>query len=295
MKNILFVFLILVFFLIGCHQREKVSAKKVFIDEIGNRIELSKNPERIISTAPNLTEMIFAIGAGDLLVGRTRFCNYPAEVNKIEIIGDMLHLNFEKIVELKPDLIFMTVEGNTKELYDKLKGLGIQIYVTNPRSLNDILGTIKNMGIILNRKDKADSLVNSINKSLKEISSKNLKRQRAIFVVSFSPLIIAGKNTFINEILEQTNLENISPEKSISAYPMISREEVLDKNPDVIILPSSKYSIEEILRVYPEWKNLKAIKNRKIIYVDQVLFFRPGPRFIDAIKFLSNELSKWNN
>jgi len=295
MKNILFVFLILVFFLIGCHQREEISAKKVFIDEIGNRIELSKNPERIISTAPNLTEMIFAIGADDLLVGRTRFCNYPAEVNKIEIIGDMLHINFEKIVELKPDLIFMTVEGNTKELYDKLKGLGIQIYVTNPRSLNDILRTIKNMGIILNRKDKADSLVNSINKSLKEISSKNLKRQRAIFVVSFSPLIIAGKNTFINEILEQTNLENISPEKSISAYPMISREEVLDKNPDVIILPSSKYSIEEILRVYPEWKNLKAIKNRKIIYVDQDLFFRPGPRFIEAIKFLSNELSKWNN
>ena len=295
MKNILFVFLTLIFFQIGCHQREEVSAKKVFIDEIGNRIELSKNPERIISTAPNLTEMIFAIGAGDLLVGRTRFCNYPADVNKIEIIGDMLHLNFEKIVELKPDLIFMTVEGNTKELYDKLKGLGIQIYVTNPRSLNDILRTIKNMGIILNRKDKADSLVNSIKKSLKEISSKNLKRQRAIFVVSFSPLIIAGKNTFINEILEQTNLENISPEKSISAYPMISREEVLDKNPDVIILPSSKYSIEEILRVYPEWKNLKAIKNRKIIYVDQDLFFRPGPRFIDAIKFLSNELSKWNN
>jgi iron complex transport system substrate-binding protein len=295
MKNILFVFLTLVFFLIGCHQREEISAKKVFIDEIGNRIELSKNPARIISTAPNLTEMIFAIGAGDLLVGRTRFCNYPAEVNKIEIIGDMLHINFEKIVELKPDLIFMTVEGNTKELYDKLKGLGIQIYVTNPRSLNDILRTIKNMGIILNRKDKADSLVNSINKSLKEISSKNLKRQRAIFVVSFSPLIIAGKNTFINEILEQTNLENISPEKSISAYPMISREEVLDKNPDVIILPSSKYSTEEILRVYPEWKNLKAIKNRKIIYVDQDLFFRPGPRFIDAIKFLSNELSKWNN
>jgi len=295
MKNILFVFLTLIFFQIGCHQREEISAKKVFIDEIGNRIELSKNPERIISTAPNLTEMIFAIGAGDLLVGRTRFCNYPAEVNKIEIIGDMLHLNFEKIVELKPDLIFMTVEGNTKELYDKLKGLGIQIYVTNPRSLNDILRTIKNMGIILNRKDRADSLVNSINKSLKEISSKNLKRQRAIFVVSFSPLIIAGKNTFINEILEQTNLENISPEKSISAYPMISREEVLDKNPDVIILPSSKYSIEEILRVYPEWKNLKAIKNRKIIYVDQDLFFRQGPRFIDAIKFLSNELSKWNN
>lgn len=295
MKKVLSIFLTLLIFLIACNEKKEFHSGIVFIDEIGNKIELSKNPERIISTAPNLTEIIFAIDADDFLVGRTSFCNYPAEVNKIDVIGDMLHLNFEKIVDLKPDLIFMTVEGNTKEIYDKLKGLGIQIYVTNPRSLRDILKTIKNMGIILNRKEKADSLVNSIEESLIEESSKNFERQKVIFVVSFSPLIVAGKNTFINEMLEVVNLENIAPKSSISAYPMISREEVLNQNPDVIILPSSDYTIDNILRVYPEWASLNAIKNKKIIYVDQDLFFRPGPRFIDAIKYLSNELSKWKN
>lgn len=295
MKKVLSIFLTLLIFLIACNEKKEFHSGIVFIDEIGNKIELSKNPERIISTAPNLTEIIFAIDADEFLVGRTSFCNYPAEVNKIDVIGDMLHLNFEKIVDLKPDLIFMTVEGNTKEIYDKLKGLGIQIYVTNPRSLRDILKTIKNMGIILNRKEKADSLVNSIEESLIEESSKNFERQKVIFVVSFSPLIVAGKNTFINEILEVVNLENIAPKSSISAYPMISREEVLNQNPDVIILPSSDYTIDNILRVYPEWASLNAIKNKKIIYVDQDLFFRPGPRFIDAIKYLSNELSKWKN
>lgn len=295
MKKVISIFLTLLIFLIACNEKKEFHSGIVFIDEIGNKIELSKNPERIISTAPNLTEIIFAIDADDFLVGRTSFCNYPAEVNKIDVIGDMLHLNFEKIVDLKPDLIFMTVEGNTKEIYDKLKGLGIQIYVTNPRSLRDILKTIKNMGIILNRKEKADSLVNSIEESLIEESSKNFERQKVIFVVSFSPLIVAGKNTFINEILEVVNLENIAPKSSISAYPMISREEVLNQNPDVIILPSSDYTIDNILRVYPEWASLNAIKNKKIIYVDQDLFFRPGPRFIDAIKYLSNELSKWKN
>jgi iron complex transport system substrate-binding protein len=113
-----------------------------------------------------------------------------------------------------------------------------------------------------------------------------------MFVVSISPLIIAGKNTFINEIMEKVNLENISPKNSISSYPMISREEVLIKNPDVIIIPSSKYKSKEILRIYPEWKNLSAVKNRKIMFVDPDLFLRPGPRFIDAIKFLGQELSK---
>jgi len=292
MRSLIIVLLILFNVFISCNKKEKKISEKIYVDEIGNKIELIKNPEKIISTAPNLTEIIFAIDAGSLLVGRTRFCNYPNEVNKVQVIGDMLNLNFEKIVELKPDLIFMTVEGNTKELYDKLKGLGFQVYVTNPRNINDIITAIKNLGIILNRERKVDSLVSSIKDNLTKIASKIFQRQRAMFVVSVSPLIIAGKNTFINEIMEKVNLENISPENSISSYPMISREEVLIKNPDVIIIPSSKYKTKEILRIYPEWKNLSAVKNRKIMFVDPDLFLRPGPRFIDAIKFLGQELSK---
>lgn len=292
MKNLIRYLIILSIFFISCNKKKDINTSKIYFDEIGNKIELSKNPERIISAAPNLTEIIFAIGADDLLVGRTSFCNYPDEVNKIQIVGDMIHLNFEKVVELKPDLIFLTVEGNTKELYDKLKSLNIQVYVTNPRSLNGILQTISNIGLILNRKQKADSIITSIKKSLDEIAAKKFKRRKALFIVSLSPLIIAGKDTFINEMMERVNLENISPENSISAYPMISREEILNKNPDVIILPSGNYSLIEILKLFPEWKNLNAIKNRKIIYVDQDLFFRPGPRFIDAIKFLSESLSK---
>lgn len=294
MKKLFLNFIIISFLFFACNEKKNVKALKIYYDDTGNKIELTKNPERIISAAPNLTEIIFAIGAGDLLVGRTSFCNYPDEVNKIQVIGDMLHLNFEKIVELKPDLIFLTVEGNTKELYDKLKGLGMQVYVTNPRDLNGILNTISNLGIILNRKQKADSLLDTIKKSLDEISSKSFKKQRAVFVVSFSPLIIAGKNTFINEMMEKVNLENIAPENSVSAYPIISREEVLNKNPEIIIIPKGNYTLEDILKVYPEWKNLNAIKNQRIIYIDQDLFFRPGPRFIQAIKILSHELSNYN-
>ncbi len=97
-----------------------------------------------------------------------------------------------------------------------------------------------------------------------------------MFVVSLVPLMVAGPNTFINDLMKQVNLENISP-NSISSYPILSREEVLKKNPEWIILPEG-YSLKEILDNYPEWKNLSAIKQRKVIFVNADLFFRPGPR-----------------
>lgn len=292
MKNLIIGIIALSFVLISCTKEKKSLPTKIYFDDLGNRIELTKNPERIISAAPNLTEIIFALGAGDLLVGRTNFCNYPEETNKIPVVGDMFHLNLEKIVDLNPDLIFLTVEGNTKELYDKLKNLGLNVYVTNPKNLSGIKKSIRDIGEILNREKEADSIISDIEKRMNKINSKRFQRQTAMFVVSFSPLIIAGKNTFIDEILSSVNLENIAPEKSFSAYPMISREEVINKNPDVILLPSINFSIEKILEVYPEWKEINAIKKGKIIYVDQDLFFRPGPRFIDAIEFLQKELSK---
>ncbi len=292
MKKFLLIVIVFIAFY-GCQQKSNKSGSIVFTDDLGNKVELNHHPEKVISTAPNLTEIIFSIGAGELIVGRTQFCNYPTEVEQIQIIGDMLRLNYEKIVELKPDLIFLTVEGNTKESYDKLKSLGLNVYVTNPRDLKGIIHSIKTISEILNRKENGDSLIQQINFRLNEIKKKNFDRKSAIFVVSLNPLIIAGKNTFINEILESVNLFNIAPE-SISNYPILSREEVIIKNPDFIILPESKnLSKQYLLKIFPEWKRLSAIKKNQIIFVEPDLFFRPGPRFIQAIEFLASEREKF--
>lgn len=292
MKRFLLIVIVLIFFQ-SCHKKSDKSGSIVFIDDLGNKVELNHYPERVISTAPNLTEVIFSIGAGELLVGRTQFCNYPPEVEQIQVIGDMLRINYEKIVELKPDLIFLTVEGNTKESYDKLKTLGLNVYVTNPRDLKGIIHSIKTISEILNKKQNGDSLIQQINFKLNEIKKKNFDRKSAIFVVSLYPLIIAGRNTFINEILEMVNLFNIAPE-SISNYPVLSREEVIIKNPDFIILSESKNLSEEyLLKIFPEWKGLSAMKKNQIIFVEPDLFFRPGPRVIQAIEYLAKEREKF--
>ncbi len=284
------IIIVFVFFLFGCKEKKEIERADVFIDELGNEIYLKSKPSKIISAAPNITEIIYAIDAQSSLVGRTSFCNYPKDVESIPVIGDLINLNFEKIVEVKPDLIFMTVEGNTKETFDKLKTLDVQVYVINPRDINGILNSIKNIAAVLEKKDTADALISSLKNRLKFIRSYNLKKQSAMFVVSLVPLIIAGQNTFINDLMLAVNLENISPQ-SVSSYPILSREEVLQENPDWIILPAS-YSINEILENYPEWKSLSAIKNRKVIFVEPDLFFRPGPRFIEAVEFLFKELTK---
>jgi len=291
LKNFLIVFLITIV-IVSCKEKESAYKEKIIKDESGNEIHLNSKPLRIISAAPNITEIIYAIDAQNMLVGRTAFCNYPESVKNIPVIGDMLNLNFEKIIELKPDLIFMTVEGNTKETFDKLKTLGVEVYVVNPRDINGILNSIKNIAEVLDKKDTARALIDLLQKRIDKIHKHNLKFETAMFVISFVPLMIAGENTFINDILKHANLKNISP-STISSYPIISREEVLKKNPDWIFIPSS-YSMEEILEYYPEWKNLSAIKKGKIVFVEPDLFFRPGPRFIDALEFLVEKIKTKN-
>jgi iron complex transport system substrate-binding protein len=290
MNKVIFILLSFTFFFISCKKENSSVSKKFFVDEIGNRVELNSTPTKIISAAPNITEIIYALGAGDLLVGRTTFCNYPPEVEKVQVVGDMLNLNFEKILEMKPDILFLTVEGNTKETYEKLKSLNIAVYVINPRNIGGILKSISNIAEVLSKKKAGDSLIHSIKERLNLIEQLNLKTHTAMFVVSLHPLMIAGQNTFISDILKKVKLENIAPQ-SISSYPLISREEVLQKNPEWIILPSG-YSLEEVLKQYSEWKNLVAIKKNKILFIDPDLFFRPGPRFIDAIEFLAENLRK---
>lgn len=289
-SRIYLIVVITAFLIFSCSEKKEKEGSKVFVDEIGNEIHLKSKPSKIISAAPNITEIIFSIDAQKLLVGRTSFCNYPEEVKDIPVVGDLINLNFEKIVELKPELIFMTVEGNTKETFNKLKSLGVEVYVINPRDINGIIKSIKNIAEVLDRKDTAENLIKSFKDRLEKIHNLNLKKQSAVFVVSLAPLMVAGQNTFISDIMKQVRLENIASQ-SVSAYPILSREEILRKNPDWIILPEG-YSMKEILENYPEWKNLSAIKKGKVIFVNPDLFFRPGPRFIDAVEFLASKVNK---
>ncbi len=261
-------------------------------DDLGNEINFDKIPRRIITLAPNLTEMIYDLALEKYLVGNTLYCNYPAAARKIEKIGDMLTFDFEKILTLKPDLILITVEGNTKQTYDKFRELGLKIFATNPRNFEGIKKSYMDMGKIFDITEATNNKIKMWDSVITKVTaeSKNIQQAPAMFVIELKPLMLAGKNTFINQYLQICGLKNIA-EDSPANYPMFSREDILKRNPDYIIYPTGgDDNISIIKNAYPEWARLKAIKNNNVIFVDRDLYMRPGPRFAEAVNDLFTRL-----
>ncbi len=282
-----------VFFLTSCGKENKLVQSGISVkDDLGSIHNFNKIPQRIITLAPNLTEMIYSLGLEQKLVGNTLYCDYPEASKNIEKVGNLLSVNFEKIVTLKPDLVFITVEGNTKETYDKFHQLGIKIFVSNPRNYLGIKKTYTDLGKIFQVEERAknkiaiwDSTVERISESSKQFAVKS-----AMFVIDLKPLIVAGKNTFLNEFLQMCGLKNTAEDSRVN-YPMFSREEILKRNPDYIIYPTGRDNdIVKIKSAYPEWSRIKAVKNNNVIFVDWNLYSRPGPRFAEAVNDLFTRL-----
>ncbi len=293
MKRFL-IYLIILLILNSCTS-DKVPVKKneiVLTDDLGNEHVITRIPNTVVTLAPNLTEMIYSIGTGNKLVGNTSYCNYPPEAKSVENVGDMLSINHEKLLKLNPDIVFITVEGNTKATFDKLKGLGLNIFISNPRDFSGIKKTLGDMGKIFRIQSYADSLIQSWDRIVDSVKSVSLKHPKflTMFLVSFQPIMVAGKNTFINEFLNFCNLENIAEDLEQN-YPFLSREEVLKRNPEIILHTQHDYgSLQDVESLYNEWHNIKAINNGRLYYVDPDLYFRPGPRFVIALKNLSETI-----
>jgi len=292
---LLFPFILLFF---ACRGNEgKIPGNIAITDDLGNIISFDKTPSRIITLAPNLTEAIFELGLDKYLVGNTVYCDYPEAAKKIEKVGNMLTFNYEKIVTLKPDIIFITVEGNTKDTYDKFHELGLKIFVSNPRNYTGIKKTFNDFGKIFGIEKFIDSKIakwDSVINNIKTIAKKYPEKP-AMSIVELHPIMIAGKNTFINEYLQICGLKNIAEDSPMN-YPTFSREEILKRNPDYIIFPTGgDDNLLTVKNAYPEWAKLNAIKNNHVLFVDRNLYSRPSPRFVDAVTDLFNRLHSAEN
>ena len=295
MSRIANCLLLLILLLVGCTKEipemENESLIKV-IDDLGITYQSDISPKKIVSLAPNLTEMIYELGLDSILIGNTKYCNYPEGAIQKEKVGDLLTVDYEKIIELKPDLIFITVEGNAKESYDKLEKLGFQLFVSNPRDFNGIKKTVRDISKIFRIEKTAESKIKLWDEIIEKVKSETLNQeeQRGLFLISLKPIMLAGGNTFVNEFLRIVGIKNIASDSKVS-YPLFSREEILTRNPEIIIHAISSDGINsEISNNYPEWKKIDAVKNQNIIRIDPDLFFRPGPRYSIAVQELWNKV-----
>ena len=296
--KLFFFLLISVFVLYSCGKNKfddgngyQTSVLEV-VDDLNDTLKFKSYPQKIISLAPNLTEMIYALKSEDKLIANTIYCNFPEAAKTKEKIGDLFSIDFEKIIALKPDLVLMTVEGNNKGSYEKLIELNFKVFVSNPRNYEGIVKTFSDFGKILGKESFAFSKINEWNKRLSKIVNerKQTEKRKTLFLISLNPLLTASGKTFINEYLNYCNLENIVGDSPVN-YPALSREEVLKRNPEIIIVQRG-VSKDELIAQFPEWKNLSAVKENRIIEIEPDLYFRPGPRFIEALENLEKQLTR---
>jgi iron complex transport system substrate-binding protein len=238
---------------------------------------------RIVSLVPSATEIIYLLNADSFLVGITNQDNY----NKFKV-GDMLNPDYEKIIKLKPSLVILTLPLQ-KKILEEISKLNLDTLIISPQSIDDIFKDMLKIGKILNKEKRALFLVDSLKSVLNEIknNSKNLENNKVFYEIWDNPLWTAGNKTFINDALRILNLKNIFDDRD--GYFIVSEEEVIKRDPDIIIIAHSNVKISDV-KNRKFWQNINAVKNNKIIIVDENSFNKPSPSLIGAIKFLSSQL-----
>jgi iron complex transport system substrate-binding protein len=260
-------------------------------DDLGRTLSLPAPASRIVSLAPGITESLFAIGAGRQLVGVTTYCSYPPEARQKPSVGGMTTPSIEAITALSPDLVVATVEGNLREDVRTLERIGIPVFVTNPRTLEAIQHSLTQLGILTGHGEEARHLVRTLQQR-----EDSLRREastppvRTMLILALQPLVVAGSNTFLDDLLRAAGAENIGA-RSPGSYPTISREAVAAGDPEVLILLSDAAAdTSTLLEQFPEWRTLSAIRTGHVFIVDADLLSRPGPRSLEGLALLNHLL-----
>ena len=287
--------IVLAFCCISCRQERPVNAPaelRNLTDGLGRKVAVKTDPQRIVSLAPNVTEILFAVGLGDRVIAVTSYCDFPEEAKLKEKIGDTLHPNIERIIALKPDLIVISTASQLENLTQKLDELQIPVYVTNPRTVREVITSIRDLGNVAGVKVRATEIADEMERrtSAVERRVKDLPKPRVFYVLQTGPLITAGRKTFINDLINLAGGQSISGEESAD-YPQYSRETVLARAPEIIVAPAShgtELVREEDLR--REFAVTPAIRLNRIVWVDPDLTDRPGPRIVDGLERLAHGL-----
>jgi iron complex transport system substrate-binding protein len=252
--------------------------------------EQSSPPGRIISLAPSMTEILYALGLGDNIVGVTTFCDYPEEAKKKPKIGGMTNPSLEAVVSLKPDLVVMTTDGNPKEFEERLRLLGIRTYVVTVRRLAELPRGIRDMGIVLGVRQRGETLAHDIQTALTRFGSRTGRPgtgKKVLFIVWPEPLIVAGPDTVIDDAITLLGYVNIAGAAKTS-YPKYSLEEVMYQAPDIIgIGKGSGMDMQAVSRgILRRMGSIPAVQNGSICYLGDGLY-RLGPRVVQGIEELA--------
>ena len=262
-------------------------------DEMGRVVRIPQPVRRIVSLAPSVTETLFALGLGDRVVGDTDFCDYPPEAKRKTHIGGTVNPNIEAVAALHPDLVVATREINRPDSVLSLNHLGISVYVTDPRSVEQVLTSTDRLGELLGAGDAGSLLTADLRRRLDEVERRiaGLPPKNVLMVVWLDPLMSVGRNTFLEDALRRAGARSIV--SSPQPWPTIDLEEVVRLQPDYLIIANdNKEQVQRELAEFqarPVWRRLGAVRNRRFIVLSEAIN-HPSPRLVDGIEQLAHAL-----
>lgn len=234
-------------------------------------------PQRIISLAPSLTESLYLLGVEEYLKGCSTYCNKPKEAKLKEKIGTLIDFNLEKIVTLQPDLV-LGMEFSDRKVIEKLKNLGIRVELfPSPKNFNQLCESFLRLGQIMNKEEKANQVVSRAKQDVDVIKKKaaGAKKLKIFWQLGAKPLFAATKGFFTNDYIEFSGGVNIAADAKSGIY---SREEVLKRNPDVIIIVTMGIAGEKEKQTWKTYRSINAVKNNRIYIVDSYSYCSPTPK-----------------
>ncbi|HEV7682116.1 MAG TPA: cobalamin-binding protein [Pyrinomonadaceae bacterium] len=260
-------------------------------DEAGRTISVPDNVTRYISLAPSLTEIVYAIGAGDGLVGRTSYCNYPAEAQKVEAVGDTLKPSIERIIALRPQIVFVSTASQLEAFTTELEAHHIAVYVTDSHDLEGVFHSIERLGEVLGKRSNAYELLKQLRTRVSgvEAAVKSRPPVRVFYQVSDEPLYTIGRDAFITDLVKRAGGISVTADVP-GAWPKYSAESALAAKPEAIVLPTGGSMGNANSNVASALKRSPAVASGRVYKINDDHLSRPGPRAVEGLEELARAL-----
>jgi iron complex transport system substrate-binding protein len=260
-------------------------------DEAGRKVLIPAKIDRIVSLAPNLTEIVYAVGAGDRLVGVTSYCDYPAEARAVAKVGDTMKPSIERIIALKPQIVLVSTASQLENFTKQLDEQTIAVYVTNPNSADQIFRSIETLGGLFGTSDQAKQLAAELRRRTQAVEAAVANRPpvRVFYQVSDEPLYTIGRDAYLTDLIRRAGGVSVTADVP-TAFPRYSDEAALASRPEAIILPTGGSMGSANAKVTAALNNSPAVRNNRVHKINDDLLARPGPRLIDGLEALARAL-----
>ena len=262
-------------------------------DALGREVILNKPAQRVISLAPHITEALYAVGAGELIVGAVDYSDYPEAAKKIPRVGSSKRVSYESIVSLKPDLVLAWNSGDSESLVERLQALGLTVYVDDPRTLDDVGDILGVFGTLTGRRQEGASAQRTYRQALQQLRRENADKTTLMvfYEVWNQPLMTLNGDSLISDVIEMCGGINVFAD-AIPKVPRLNVESVISADPQVIVASGMGKARPEWLDDWYDWPSIRAVKQDQLYFIEPDILHRHSPRILQGARQMCEHLDR---